>query len=231
MNVFFQKHETAASLLLIAVYLGVSSFCQSAYGLFDGRTAAIHSVLSLSLLLLIFALRSSEHYGLTRPKNAKAALYFLPLIPIVSVNLWGGVTSTHHLFPTVCFLCTMLHVGFIEEIVFRGFLFRMLEKDGVKPAMIISSLSFGFGHILNLINGADVFDTLLQICYATAIGFLFSVIFYKTRSLVPCIFAHGLTNALSLFQVENETVHILGSIFLILFPTLYAIYLWKKAEE
>ena len=64
----------------------------------------------------------------------------------------------------------MINIGFLEEIIFRGFLFKMLEKDNVKTAIIVSSITFGMGHIVNLLNGADLVPTLLQVCYALAIG-------------------------------------------------------------
>jgi membrane protease YdiL (CAAX protease family) len=50
--------------------------------------------------------------------------------------------------------------------------------------------------------GADLIPTLLQIAYATSIGYLFVTIFYKSKSLVPCIITHSIMNALSVFSVE-----------------------------
>ena len=75
----------------------------------------------------------------------------------------------------------MLNIGFIEEIIFRGFLFKMMAKDGLKSAIIVSSLTFGLGHIVNLLNGADFIPTLMQVCYAVSIGYLFVVIFHITN--------------------------------------------------
>ncbi len=55
-------------------------------------------------------------------------------------------------FEMLCHICLMLCVGFIEEVIFRGLLFRAIAKDNVKTAIIISSITFGTGHLLNLIN-------------------------------------------------------------------------------
>ena len=122
----------------------------------------------------------------------------------------------------------MINVGFIEEIIFRGFLFKMMEKENVKSAIIVSSITFGIGHIVNLLNGADLVPTLLQICYAISIGYLFVIIFYKSKSLVPCIITHCLVNSLSIFSVENSTYLYISSLFLIIVPVAYAIYINKK---
>jgi membrane protease YdiL (CAAX protease family) len=82
-------------------------------------------------------------------------------------------------------MLTMMLVGFLEELIFRGFLFTALRKDSLKVAVIVSSVTFGMGHIVNLLNGAPLGETLLQIVYATAAGFLFTAIFLRGGSLWP----------------------------------------------
>ena len=43
----------------------------------------------------------------------------------------------------------MLCVGFMEEVIFRGLLFKAIAKDNAKMAIVISSVTFGLGHVLN----------------------------------------------------------------------------------
>jgi membrane protease YdiL (CAAX protease family) len=40
------------------------------------------------------------------------------------------------------------------------------------------------------------------VCSATAFGFLFVILFYQGKSLLPCIAAHSTINALSAFANE-----------------------------
>ena len=150
---------------------------------------------------------------------------------IASVNLWNGVGTDHTVHETVFHILTMINVGFIEELIFRGFLFRMMAKSSIKSAIIVSSLTFGMGHVINLINGAELIPTLMQICYATAIGYLFVIIFHKSKSLVPCIITHCLVNSLSIFNVENSVSVYVAPVFLTVVPLAYAIYLNKKIME
>ena len=91
----------------------------------------------------------------------------------------------------------MINVGFIEEVIFRGFLFKMMAKENVKRAMIVSALTFGTGHIVNLLNGAELVSTIMQVCYAVCLGYLFVVVFYKSKFLIPCIVIHGVINSLA----------------------------------
>jgi len=131
----------------------------------------------------------------------------------------------------VFYILTMINVGFIEEIIFRGFLFKMMAKDNVKSAIIVSAVTFGIGHIINLLNGADLIPTLMQICYAISIGYLFVIIFYKSKSLIPCIITHSAVNSLSIFNVENGISLYVSSMFLIIVPLAYAVYINKTIKE
>ena len=81
-----------------------------------------------------------------------------------------------------------------------------MRKDSLKAAVIVSSVTFGIGHIINLINGsgAQILPNLLQIVYATAAGFMFVMMYLKTDSLIVCIAAHGLFNAISVFADESN---------------------------
>ena len=87
----------------------------------------------------------------------------------------------------------MLCVGFVEEVIFRGFLFRAMEKDNVKTAIIVSSVTFGLGHVLKPVNGsgAGIAENLIQVTAAIAIGFLFVILFHCGESLLPCIITHS----------------------------------------
>lgn len=99
----------------------------------------------------------------------------------------------------------MLCVGFVEEVIFRGFLFRAIAKDNVKTAIVISSVTFGLGHLINLVNGSgmDLTENLFQIIGAIALGFLFVILSYRGGSLLPCIITHSTINITSVFA--NET--------------------------
>ena len=128
-------------------------------------------------------------------------------------------------------MLSMVNIGFLEEIIFRGFLFKMMAKDNLKSAIIVSSITFGLGHIVNLLNGADLVPTLMQICYAVALGYLFVIIFYKSKSLVPCIVTHIVIDVLSVFNVENSLSVYIIPVFLIVVSVGYAIYINKRVKE
>ena len=230
MKKILDKHETPFCILLIVFYIVLNSFCLNTFGIDDFRSVVINTLFSFGLLMLINKLDREEYYGLVGVKDLKKYLYFLPLLLILSVNLWNGINITGSWKAIVFYILNMLNVGFIEDIIFRGFLFKMMEKDNLRSAIIVSSITFGVGHIINLFMGAELIPTLLQICYATSIGYLFVTIFYKSKSLVPCIITHSIMNALSLFNVETTKMMYISGVFLIIVPLLYAFYINKKVK-
>ena len=231
MNKIFEKHETLFCMLLIIIYIAVNSLCVQNFGYTSSVSFIVNTILSACLVGIVLSLKKSAYYGFTKVRNLKKYLYFIPLAVIISVNLWNGFNINNSASEIIFHILTMINIGFIEEIIFRGFLFRMMAKDNVKSAIIVSALTFGIGHIVNLLNGADLIPTLMQICYAAAIGYLFVIIFHKSKSLVPCIVTHCLVNSLSIFNVENTLSSYIAPIFLTIIPLAYAIYINKKIIE
>ena len=215
------KHETLISIILIIIYILFNSYCVNNFGINDFRTITINLLLSISIIVFIIINKLGNYYRLTSFPNNKKFLYFIPLILLISVNLWNGININNTKIEIVLYIISMLLVGFLEEIIFRGFLFKLLEKDNVNKAIIITSITFGIGHIVNLLNGADIISTLIQICYSISIGYLFAIIFHKGKSLWPCIITHSLTNSLSIFNIDNTISLYIAPIFLIIIQYLY----------
>ena len=230
MNKFFEKHETFCLIILIALYVMVNSYCMKNFGYTSAISFIANTIFSIVLLVLIISSKKTKFYGLTKVENAKKFLYFIPLIVIGTIGLWHGIAIKNSPSEILFYILTMVNIGFLEEIIFRGFLFKMMAKDNVKRAIIVSAITFGIGHIINLLNGADLIPTLMQICYAISIGYLFVIIFYKSKSLIPCIITHCLVNSLSIFNIENAISLYASSLFLIIVPLVYAVYI-KNIKE
>ena len=240
LNKLYQKSKLIFALAFIIIYVVGAS-------LLDGLSLelGIEHVLTLPFLLvlsfvLIYWLAKNnlcKEYGLTK-SNAKPKqfLFFIPLVAVASVNLWLGVSlSGSFLTGAICFVC-MLLVGFLEELIFRGLLFNAIKENNLKSAIIVSSVTFGIGHLVNLINssGADLLSNICQVVSAVAFGFLFVIIFYKSKSLLPCIITHSVLNALSVFQNTAKvtpTFTVISSLILTAIALLYTLYLNKSLNK
>lgn len=227
----FEKHETLFCIILIIIYLVVNFLCVQNFGETSFVGFIANTILSVCLIVIMLVLKRTSYYGLKKIENVRQYLYFIPLLVIVTVNLWNGFNINHSSSEIIFHILTMLNIGFIEEIIFRGFLFKMMAKTNVRCAVIVSAVTFGAGHIINLISGAELIPTLIQVCYATATGYLFVIIFQKSKSLVPCIITHCLVNSLSVFNVENTLSLYIAPVFLIIIPLVYAVYINKRVRE
>ena len=196
-------------------------------------------LIALAAVLYFFVRKNglTEKYGLCSPKlPAARMLYYVPLLVLLTTNLWYGVRLNQSPLETVLYILAMFCVGFLEEMIFRGLLFQAMAKDGVRSAIIVSSVTFGIGHIVNLINGsgAELLPNLLQVMYAVAVGFAFVMIYCRTKSLMPCIIAHSVFNGLSAFA--NEAVmtprrQIVSGVLLAVIAGGYALYLALAVKE
>ena len=204
-----------------------------------GKIMTLPILLAMSAILYFFVRKNglTEKYGLCKSRlPAAKMLYYIPLLVLLTANLWYGAAMNLSILETVLYVLSMFLVGFLEELIFRGLLFQAMAKDGVRSAIIVSSVTFGIGHIVNLINGsgAGLLSNLLQVLYAVAIGFAFVMIYLRTKSLVPCILTHSIFNGLSAFA--NEAVmtpqrEILSGILLAVIAGGYALYLALAMKE
>lgn len=193
----------------------------------------------LSAILFIFVKKNglSEKYGLCKPEiPASRMLFYIPLIVLMTENLWRGVTMNDSPLEALLRVLSMLCVGFLEEMIFRGFLFNAMVKDGVKSAIIVSSVTFGLGHIVNLFNGsgAELLPNIIQVIYAVAIGFAFVMIYYKTKSLLPCIVTHSIMNAANTFNNEaadTSQIIIIRCAVIAIIAGGYALYITLMVKD
>ena len=64
------------------------------------------------------------------------------------------------------------------------------------------------------------------------IGFLFTIIFYKSKSLIPCIITHSVVNSLSAFASERtDAFNIIVAIILIVISLAYAAWILKREHK
>ena len=256
MKKLYEKNELTFALVWIGLYVVVMNIALQFCGGFDdlaSKTARqvlvpVFCICVLAVVSTVWIIRNglSEKYGLCRFKGSrKQFLYFIPLIIMSCVNLKNGLALNAPAGVLLLMMVNLAVAGYVEEIIFRGFLFRAMAKDNLRSAILVSAITFGAGHIVNLANTADTLGVLLQVCYAIVIGFLYTIIVYKGGSLWPCIASHMFVNSSSTFaldqgpfsdligtvfgQASTDLVQICSSIFIIVVSGGYALWLWKKA--
>ena len=256
MKKLYEKNEVSFALVWIGIYVVVMNLAMQLCDGFDDLAnktvtqmlAPVACILVLAVAVTVWVVRNglSEKFGLCGVKGKTAPfLWFIPLIILSCTNLVNGLGLIAPLSVSLLMMVNKAVAGYVEEIIFRGFLFRGMAKTNLRSAIIVSAVTFGAGHIVNLLNTSDMLGVLLQVCYAIAIGFLYTIIVYKGGSLWPCIASHMFVNGSSVFGLEQgpftnlvgmvfgqattDLVQTCSAVLIIVISGGYALWLWKKA--
>ncbi len=99
--------------------------------------------------------------------------------------------------------------GIQEELLCRtipiSLLMKREDRRNLIPAVyIIPSLLFGLFHFVNLLSGADLILTLLQVAYATAVGLILASIYLKTGNLWITIALHSFMDFVAYLSLNMQ---------------------------
>lgn len=190
------KKGLRRALIAIFIYIAlvnVGDALGEAYGL----GSVITALLVLALASVLVKKHARKELGLIIPSlsNLQKWVYFLPLALMVLVQWVAGLEPGIGAAGVGEAALLMLGVGFVEEVLFRGMLFQAIEKTSTtRRAVIISGVTFGLGHIVNLLRGYSASELAGQIVLAIAIGIVLSLLMARTRSVVAGAVFHILFN-------------------------------------
>lgn len=120
-----------------------------------------------------------------------AAMFFAVLIIMLSTGVIQ-VVGTHTWVSLVGPFSELILVSFFEEILFRGIIFRLVEKSfGTRKSLIVSALLFSAAHLPNA--GFSV----LAFAVTVVAGLMFCAAYMQTRRLWLPIGIHFSWNFLS----------------------------------
>ena len=233
MRKLYEKKEILFAVLWIVAYCVVLGTIRGNFGDESIYMLIALIVFTAGIIAFVKTNHLEEKYGLDRwPKNMKKYLFFIPMWILATGNIWDGFGPSYQGTSLVFAAISMILVGFVEEMIFRGFLFRaMLSKDKAAVAIIVSAVTFGIGHIVNLFTGQASFETVIQIIFAISWGFILTMVCYKGGSIIPCIIAHSMIDVLSLFGADNEIVDWIYIGTTIVVAIVYCTYLGKMKNE
>lgn len=131
------------------------------------------------------------------------------LIPTIFIESVGDIVKFHGLLDLVSIFLTLFvtifAIGLGEEILFRGYLQRLLEtKYSFLFSAFVSAFLFGLVHFLLLSPTGEINDMTAIVFSAAAIGLTFSYVFKSTNyNLVFVVSIHGFWDFfLFIFQAE-----------------------------
>ena len=233
MRKLYEEKEVLFAVLWIIAYCAVMTPIKGQFGYESVWWLLAMTVFTAGIMTFVKANHLEEKYGLTGfPKDMKRYLFFAPMFILATGNLWDGFSLSCKGTELVIATLSMILVGFVEEMIFRGFLFKaMLANGKTVPAIIVSAVTFGIGHIVNLFAGQASLETVMQVVFAVSWGFILTMVFYKSKSLIPCIIAHAMIDVFSLYGADNELADRIYIGVTIVTAVIYCIYLRRLNDE
>ena len=246
-----------AAIMLLAIGLFFSIPLESLllkYSMSSFQSEYFNLLAKMSVLMLLgYSLirkwNLSEIAGLSTNYNWK--FKYLDIIPVYIILL--GLASvisadlTKIEMPNlILLLLSCLAVGFAEELLFRGVLQPLFlkkyinKKSGIFIGTIIPAIVFGLFHLINILKNGPLLPVLIQVVFATFIGFFFGVLLLKTNKLIPLAIMHALINfSFSLqnlpglqSEVTQEAANASIAPIIIFLPLfVIALFLLKKIDK
>jgi len=217
-------------IIAYIILVNVGDMISEVIGVANSATSAILIIFSTAVLLYVNKNNWTRYYGLSWPKKAdfqKTWLY-IPLAIIAVLQYSKGFNDLLNFRDIAIIIVLMIGVGFIEELLFRGFLYQgILKKGKLANAIIVSGITFGIGHIVNLMRGYSLADQGLQIVIAIALGITLALLVSVTDSIIPGIVFHTLLNISGNVTNSNQTIELYIVIFSLVLCVVYSLYLKK----
>jgi membrane protease YdiL (CAAX protease family) len=135
------------------------------------KWVGIGFVLPFSVILIYLIFGKIELLGHAEPLSSSVIIYLV--VATISIALLGGI---------------------IEEILFRGYMFRILEeKWNTTIAIIGPAMLFGSIHLL-MIDSIDLVNVILVVIPITLVGVMLGLIVHVTRNIWNVVVVHGIWN-------------------------------------
>lgn len=187
--------------------------------------SSLITLLLISLLLQRYKTSLSGFFGKFKGGYIAYALAALPVYMVFSMILSGLMAAVNPGFDSsqtqdigftadqnglglvIVFISLVVIPPIVEEVLFRGFVFRgFLKSFHPVVAAVFTSAIFGFAHGQWNV-GVDTFALSLALCYLA----------YKTNSLWPSVLLHSLKNLIAfilVFVITPEQLQLLWQRFM-----------------
>lgn len=228
MNNRLEKKPILMAVILILIYIaGVGVGDALSESIRINHLVTLPILLVLSVVLFTMAQKRGYFNNVKVTKeNARKCFYYVPLFVLAIIQFFGGINQALTMRDILIFVWMMIGVGFVEEVLFRGFLFKgILAKSGLKRAILISGITFGLGHIVNLLNGYGSIEQVHQIVVAVAIGLVLALLVAITDSLLPGILFHIVFNISGSITNQESNIQSVMVIAILAIALPYAWYL------
>ena len=172
----------------------------------------------LAVSAFLIACMGTRGFGETfQPKwRGRHLLWSIPCFLVAVVNfpfsaLICGTAVIERTDLIWLFLLKCVSIALLEEVFFRALLLPLFterfakKRHGILLSVLLTSALFALMHLLNLLFGAGLGETAMQVGYTFLIGCMLAVVLIKTKNIWLCVIIHAV------FDVGGTIVSDLGS--------------------
>ena len=219
---FVEKSPAAAAILMCLLWFVLYQLLEFAINYpvsilisdYNAITGPIGMVLSIAIMMGVYKLWfRPEFEGML--KGDLPLGFLLGLIELIYVVVTFAVSMMFgyelNIKPlTSVIIFSSLGAGLGEEFIFRGVLISTLmrqwkDQNKFRSAAVLSGIVFGLIHATNVFAGADPLRTLLQVIGAVGIGIMFTAVYLRSGSILPCMFYHTLHDIIAIAGESEVT--------------------------
>ena len=184
--VIYMQFGSYLIVALIVVLLAKPLFIEANQNKFDNRrdnfAYAVKSIVTMYGLMFVINLTLNL---LTKQSS--------------SINQMDIINMSNN-YPIITFVMAVLLAPIIEEIVFRGVIFRSLRNINYPIAIIISSLLFGLLHVVQSLFTGNYIDLVYGLVYAM-LGYYLGLNYERSGNIIVPIGMHVTINLISMLFV------------------------------
>jgi membrane protease YdiL (CAAX protease family) len=159
--------------------------------------------------------------GITRrPTRGWVGMAAVPIAAGLPFLLFGFNLEPDSVIPLLLVGTPLIALN--EELFFRGVLLDVLRPLGWRSAVLWSAALFGASHLANLVAGASLPFTVMQVAATTAGGVALAAIRIRSGSLWPVLVVHVVLDVIAISTLTGPAVD-----SAILLPVLFA---WLAAN-
>lgn len=202
-------------LLLVFIAGAIATIKQLSY-----NSPILISFIPTALVLIIYFTwkRKWTYYGFKQEITRINWTPYIPLLIILTVLCFQGFSS-QPLETIVFYVGFAILVGFVEESIYRGIMIKILLPLGILPAILTSSILFSVTHMLNLLSGQSMGQTVLQLVYSLLIGIVLAQLFIKMWNIYPLILFHSVHNLIQFLGSGGASTILDTTVIIILVVT------------
>ena len=162
-----------------------------------GQYIIAESIYLIIILIILLLFKNQYIFKEKKIGLFRGLILGIPLLILLFINIDLKALFSANMFDILSLVVFATLVGFAEEFLCRGWIQNeMIERYGdnrrhVILSILLSGLLFGLMHIVNILAGQGIIETISQIIQAMAAGFFLGAIYYRSKNIWLVIFLHA----------------------------------------